>query len=419
MAGPTPRTRQSLLLLLLPLVVVALLTPPAAAQVLTKPRKGDAVPTLALLREARDAAVFATLAYHHSDKYDKCSPAGARDTEPACDGVDFGGLEEVVWITPPAAEEGDEATYHAVAFYAPETFSGPRIVVAFKGTDNFRMWWEATKSSMVAAPRICAVCHVFDSYHRAAVDMWPEVKRTLVRLARKYPKAGVTVTGHSAGAAMATYTSAFIGLSRTTRQLVDFSSFRLFAFASPRPGDDAFAEAFRDLPVAANSWPVFGCADAVPNFPPYADGFRHVGAFDEKGGPRQLLLLCPHNPFAQSGKVKIVQHAVVSCGLPYPWTAKGTDSCVRTYTGSAAELVSAAGIRKVLVFHGTTPYLIALGHPVPKAAYDKVAAAYADHLKWKLPPTSWLGKLVAKIKGEGRKGTAKNGMLDLNYVGPE
>ena len=89
------------------------------------------------------------------------------------------------------------------------------------------------------------------------------------------------VTGHSLGAAMATLAAVDVALSEDVRGL--FSAVQVYAFASPRVGNAAFAKGFEARFGAGDAFFVQNYFDQVPHLPPQSLGYRHAERIAEMG----------------------------------------------------------------------------------------------------------------------------------------
>ncbi len=99
---------------------------------------------------------------------------------------------------------------------------------------------------------------VHEGFRTALDSVWKEIEQALRRL-----KCPVFFTGHSLGAALATLAAA---RRRPTA---------LYTFGSPRVGDADFVTSLQDIAHAIHR--VVDDKDGVPQLPPEALGFRHVG----------------------------------------------------------------------------------------------------------------------------------------------
>jgi len=106
------------------------------------------------------------------------------------------------------------------------------------------------------------------SFYADYLSVKNKVLAAVQNLVSIYPTARVVVTGHSLGAAMATYGA--IDLS-----LLGYGIY-FYTYGSPRPGNDNFAIYFNSMITLANMRSVY-IDDPVPALPPHSIWFRHVG----------------------------------------------------------------------------------------------------------------------------------------------
>lgn len=81
----------------------------------------------------------------------------------------------------------------------------------------------------------------------------------------------ITLTGHSLGGALTTYTAADIALLPTPPAA---SNLQIYSIASPRVGDQTFVNAFNKAVI--NNFRIYNIRDYVPTLPPEDLGYVHV-----------------------------------------------------------------------------------------------------------------------------------------------
>ena len=86
-------------------------------------------------------------------------------------------------------------------------------------------------------------------------------------LAKKHPSAGIDVTGHSLGAALATFAAAAI------KKNFGFSRFTFYTFGSPRVGNNVFSDYIFSLFPNGQYQRITHYNDVVPHIPPHFIGF--------------------------------------------------------------------------------------------------------------------------------------------------
>lgn len=356
-----------------------------------------------LIVQAREAARWAALVYNHGELWPSCKE---QPDEPLCESSNWSGMKDIKWIKVSELDDEDANAYDVLAFIADpaEGEENKRIVISFKGTDNMGMIWDAVKGlglgDLSPVRSVCPLCKTITPYLAASRALWPQVKSFIKVSRRKYPGASIVYTGHSVGGFLAILAAAHAQKSSAFADF-DFDKFSLFAFATPRVGNAEFVEAYKDMPVQRNSWVVINCADPVPAIPSFSQGYRHISNFGPDGtdAPKQIFLTCPFNPFAQSGKVKLMNHVILSCGVTYPYSKSKKDSCQYNYTETDPAKLTDLHIS----MHKMLPYRVALGDQILKRDYDRVVKYYTDDLKWKLGSGKVeVDKKTGKIKGNDR-----------------
>lgn len=127
------------------------------------------------------------------------------------------------------------------------------IVFAFAGSDDLKDWVNNFKVNDLQE-------------HKGFYESFSKFKREIFFILDQHPKKNIYITGHSRGAAIATFCAEFI--ARECNRPCS-----CFAFASPMVGNKKFRESYNKLPinhtVIRNGW------DIVTYVPPGI--FRHVG----------------------------------------------------------------------------------------------------------------------------------------------
>lgn len=149
------------------------------------------------------------------------------------------------------------------------------IVVAMRGTlppawtvASLEDWWQdIVDSEPVAAPPLPGRVH--SGFRDALETLWRELLAVIRALISAHPGDAVWVTGHSKGGPLAS-----VGAARLVLE-AGLSVDGVVTFASPHPGDAAFAAGY---PVAVPVHRYENCLDLVPFLPP-TDTFYKV--FDE------------------------------------------------------------------------------------------------------------------------------------------
>jgi predicted chitinase len=197
-------------------------------------------------------------------------------------------------------------------FVAQSTANPNEFVLAIRGTSNWVEWWDDANSGSMQPFKVPGCGSVGDGFARiydtievveypAAAPMAAGAPKSLksaggfsqqiaALVTRHAPaptaafarSAVVSVAGHSMGAALATLYALDNAKTDQIRNPL------VCTFASPRVGDNAFAQAFNNLGLT--SWRIENSPDLVPKLPPQFLGFEHVDALV---------------PVSSSGKVKI------------------------------------------------------------------------------------------------------------------
>jgi predicted lipase len=141
------------------------------------------------------------------------------------------------------------------------------VIAAFRGSVDVKNWIANLDGTQVAYPK-CSGCNVHQGFYNAYAEVSATVKGQVQLILSKYRTAGVYVTGHSLGGALATLAALDI---KSTFGRVD----QFYTYGEPRVGNAAFASYF------AGAFPIYRVvhyADIVPHVPPYGlFGYTHGG----------------------------------------------------------------------------------------------------------------------------------------------
>ncbi|WP_058304437.1 lipase family protein [Gorillibacterium timonense] len=133
------------------------------------------------------------------------------------------------------------------------------ILIAFRGTSSANDWI----SDVIASQQKFRYVHELCMTHRGFTDIYSSARDGIFTALTQLPTdKGVTITGHSLGAALATLCAFDIATN------TDFPSFSLYTFGSPRVGDPAFSEAFAGY--VPDSYRFANLFDVVTYVPPTA-----------------------------------------------------------------------------------------------------------------------------------------------------
>ncbi|KAI0223390.1 hypothetical protein L0F63_004634 [Massospora cicadina] len=145
------------------------------------------------------------------------------------------------------------------------------IVVAFRGSVNFRNWLSDFNFYLTDFSRVeGAAVHL--GFKKCADALRPRVVSALRRL-RHNPKMrsyNITVTGHSLGGAIATLSA----LDIQSQLNMSWSQVKVITYGQPRVGNRAFAMWYNSLPL--NYIRVVNDNDVVPHTPPNFIGYFHI-----------------------------------------------------------------------------------------------------------------------------------------------
>ncbi|TNV76484.1 hypothetical protein FGO68_gene10993 [Halteria grandinella] len=146
------------------------------------------------------------------------------------------------------------------------------IVVAFRGSYDYANWYEDGEYKLTPYKTGPEGAEVHYGFYTDYQDLSSQVISAVDRYLTEHPTAIISVTGHSLGAALATFAALDI-----KEQIKPANSFYFYTFGSPRCGNQAFTDyMFNRFP--ANSYSrVVHYSDIVPHLPLTAMGFNHAG----------------------------------------------------------------------------------------------------------------------------------------------
>lgn len=131
------------------------------------------------------------------------------------------------------------------------------VLIAFRGTASLDDWSRNLQATLVEVPGFAG------RVHTGFACSWAHFMPWLTEQLR--PGCRVHLTGHSAGGAVATLASVVL-------QATGYDVQPVYTFGSPRTGDAAFAAAYQPV-----QYRVMNGGDPVPDLPPEAAGYYHVG----------------------------------------------------------------------------------------------------------------------------------------------
>lgn len=102
------------------------------------------------------------------------------------------------------------------------------IYVSFRGSETIQNWLDNLDAVLVGYDG-CGGCEVHKGFYRTEQSAFPQVLSAVQALKKQFPSYGVVVTGHSLGAALATFTALDLMAS-------GISGVKTVHFGSPRVG---------------------------------------------------------------------------------------------------------------------------------------------------------------------------------------
>ena len=99
-------------------------------------------------------------------------------------------------------------------------------------------------------------------FYTSFLDVEPQLIAAVKPLLAKYPTASLLVTGHSLGAALATFAAVDI-----KEQLNPSHKIYFYTFGSPRTGNQAFSDHIMSLYPSGEYYRVVHAQDIVPHLP--------------------------------------------------------------------------------------------------------------------------------------------------------
>jgi predicted lipase len=150
--------------------------------------------------------------------------------------------------------------------------SDKEIIVAFRGSVNIANWVTNLDFLMKPYPGVSGA-QVHRGFSEAFDAVSPLVVSSVQNLLSAHPNANIVITGHSLGAALAT----FAAVDLKTKLNIPSTRITFYTFGSPRTGNQAFTDYLYSL------YPTSGCQrvthynDVVPHLPPTVLGFNHFG----------------------------------------------------------------------------------------------------------------------------------------------
>ncbi|ORX67845.1 alpha/beta-hydrolase [Linderina pennispora] len=143
------------------------------------------------------------------------------------------------------------------------------IIVAYRGTKTALGWVTNVQATKDNWPSGVKGSEVHSGFLKAYKKSQKFVRKSIDKLAKKYPTYKVVFVGHSLGGALASLTAADV--AKSTPELTE--RMHLYTYGQPRVGTQEFASWMnkRGFPIYRVTYK----QDAVPHSPPLAMGFRH------------------------------------------------------------------------------------------------------------------------------------------------
>lgn len=141
-----------------------------------------------------------------------------------------------------------------------------QIIVTYRGSHELQDW--ITNLNFAKHKAWGSIGNVHDGFLEAYKSVQSAVKSDVAVLKSKYPSAGITITGHSLGGALAALTAADLSFYH--------SNINLHTFGQPRVGDQTFANFLNGRAQISSMFRVVNDHDIVPHLPPHLMGFRHA-----------------------------------------------------------------------------------------------------------------------------------------------
>lgn len=117
----------------------------------------------------------------------------------------------------------------------------------------------------------------------------------LNQILKYHPRAKIILTGHSLGAALATFAAVHLRLEAK----IPAEDITFYTFGSPRTGNQAWADFFYSLYPAGQTQRVVHYNDIVPHLPQSTFGFTHIGDevwFNKNSNTDVTYVICENHP---------------------------------------------------------------------------------------------------------------------------
>lgn len=220
------------------------------------------------------------------------------------------------------------------------------VYLTLRGTESGTDMRTDANALLIAA---AWASHIHDGFAGAIESLWPQISEGIAKAQQTAGKDGqLFITGHSLGGAMAELAALRLALQPGA---VDPSKVQVYTLGAPRIGDEAVARQYNALlPTTyrmVNQDPGLTVShqDPVPNVPPHAIGFRHVGNLVRVGKQGLEVVTRTQGP------------AEVDPGVDVPDSGKGRD-----------DTEGQRGLFR-LPFHSSAEYLERTGRELRKSLH--------------------------------------------------
>jgi len=145
-----------------------------------------------------------------------------------------------------------------------------QVVLSFRGTHDIHEFITDLDFDHIpfVFPGAPSSCEVHKGFHADFMSVLDQVLADFGNLIEQYPTYSIFVTGHSLGAALATFGSLYIKHAYPTKVINHLT------FGQPRVGNQDFATFFDGY--VTPSWRVTHYRDIVPHLPPESFDFYHI-----------------------------------------------------------------------------------------------------------------------------------------------
>jgi hypothetical protein len=175
------------------------------------------------------------------------------------DGVASADIVEDYWM----------GTFGYVAYNSRDNM----IVASFRGSTTLINWINNINFLKSNYKGLSSEIQVHTGFYESYLSIANKVVEKVGALAKAHPTASILFTGHSLGAALATFAAMDV-----KERLALHNSMKLYTFGSPRTGNQAWADYVMKLyPASTSLFRIVHGKDMVPHLPKRWMDFTHVG----------------------------------------------------------------------------------------------------------------------------------------------